>query len=78
MSAYLVREISESDFETAARLISDWQASFDSNFEEASVEELQMFFTSRGDMTGHTKLLQQQGSGQIVGVAGILEDPVSK
>ena len=76
MSSYGVRPITEAEFDLAAKLISDWQASFDSNFEEASVDELQMFFTSRGDMTGHTNLLYESVSEKVVGVAGILEDPV--
>ena len=76
MSRYEVRPITEPEFDLAAKLISDWQASFDSNFQEASVEELQMFFTSRGDMAGHTNLLFENGSKKVVGVAGILEDPV--
>ncbi|MEN9324711.1 MAG: hypothetical protein RL414_465 [Actinomycetota bacterium] len=47
----------------------------DENFEGISVDELEMFFARRAELVGHTNLLYQTSTDEVVGVAGLMYDP---
>ena len=46
------------------------------DFGKISVDEMQMFFTSRGSLTGHSHMLTLEGDSQPSAVISIVEDPV--
>ena len=73
--AYYVKPITPEQWELAASIISNWEMGHDENFEGISVDELEMFFARRAELVGHTNLLYQTSTDEVVGVAGLMYDP---
>ena len=72
---YYVKPISRDQWEIATQIVNDAEKSYDPNFEGVALEELEMFYSTRAELTGHTSLIYESSTDEIVGVAGLLHDP---
>lgn len=73
---YALSPIRPDQFQLACDIMTAQESALNPEFGTVSIDEMQMFFTSRGTLTGHTLMLTLDGENDPVAVISITEDPV--
>ena len=73
---YALSPIRPDQFQLACDIMTAQESALNPDFGTVSIDEMQMFFTSRGTLTGHTLMLTLDGENDPVAVISITEDPV--
>ena len=73
---YSLAPIRPDQYQLACDIMTTQECAHNPDFGSISIDEMQMFFTSRGTLTGHTLMLTLEGDRDPVAVVSVTEDPV--